>query len=104
MKTLKPMLATLDTRQVRVLDTKAGATARISGGGWMTTRSRIQKRDLYTCAACGRVRNDHEVDHRVPLEQGGSNDYDNLQLLCRGPGECHAKKTAAEAAARARGV
>ena len=102
LQTLKPELATLTTRLVRVLDTKAGATAWVSGGGWMTTRSRIQKRDLYTCAACGRVRSDHEVDHRVPLEQRGSNDDGKLQLLCRGPGGCHAKKTAAAARRRCR--
>ncbi|WP_429344005.1 HNH endonuclease [Paraburkholderia sp. GAS42] len=36
----------------------------------------------------------------MPLEQGGSNDDGNLNLLCV---ECHNAKTAQEAAARARG-
>jgi 5-methylcytosine-specific restriction protein A len=41
-----------------------------------------------------------QVDHDVPLEQGGSNEDENLNLLCV---ECHSAKTAQEAAARARG-
>jgi len=39
-----------------------------------------------------------QIDHKVPLEQGGSNDDDNLQPLCN---DCHQAKTAAEARARA---
>lgn len=34
-----------------------------------------------------------EVDHMLPLSKGGSNEYDNLWLLCR---ECHKDKTALE--------
>lgn len=44
---------------------------------------------------------DHDVDHRIPLEQGGSNEDDNLQLLCSGPDGCHARKTKSEAKQRA---
>lgn len=36
-----------------------------------------------------------EIDHRVPLSLGGSNDLNNLQLLC---GDCHRAKTACEQA------
>ena len=32
-----------------------------------------------------------EMDHIVPLFKGGTNDDDNLQMLCM---ECHRKKTA----------
>lgn len=39
-----------------------------------------------------------QVDHRVALADGGSDDYSNKQLLCR---TCHRIKTAAEATARA---
>ncbi|MDR5802339.1 HNH endonuclease signature motif containing protein [Caballeronia sp. LZ001] len=65
----------------------------------MTTRMRIAARDSFCCAQCGRAWNEHidHVDHRVPLEAGGSNDDANLQLLCV---DCHARKTAAEAAGR----
>jgi len=34
-----------------------------------------------------------EVDHIVPLSQGGPDEWDNLQGLCH---DCHAAKTARE--------
>jgi 5-methylcytosine-specific restriction endonuclease McrA len=34
-----------------------------------------------------------EVDQIVPLSEGGSNEYDNLWLLCR---DCHKEKTSTE--------
>ena len=94
-------LASITTTRLPTLQTKAGATPRIQGSSWMNTRRRIMQRDKFTCACCGAIRMDHEVDHIVPLEQGGRNDDDNLQLLCGGPGHCHAAKTAAEAKERA---
>ncbi|MAJ59069.1 MAG: hypothetical protein CBC48_03205 [bacterium TMED88] len=39
-----------------------------------------------------------EVDHIVPLVDGGSHEMSNLQSLCT---PCHKRKTAAEATARA---
>ena len=38
-----------------------------------------------------------ELDHAVPLSVGGTNDVDNLQLLCH---DCHKKKTSAERSLR----
>ena len=35
----------------------------------------------------------YEIDHKIRLEHGGSNDVDNLVALCR---ECHGQKTAME--------
>ena len=73
----------------------------------MAKRRAVMQRDKYTCAGCGLIRMDHEVDHVVPLEQGGSNDLENLQLLCawfdvNGVKQgCHAAKSKAEAAERA---
>lgn len=106
LKTLKSNVPMLNTARVRVVEAKAGATERIRGRAWMDTRQRIGLRDGYRCAGCGLVRLDHEVDHRVPLERGGSNDDDNLQLLCvwydeRGVKRgCHVDKTAQEARER----
>ena len=40
-----------------------------------------------------------EVDHKIPLSDGGTNDIDNLWLLCR---DCHKKKTIAERTAVSR--
>ena len=98
---LKPRLTAASTNRLVTLEAKAGTTQRVRGGSWMNTRRRIMERDEYKCAACGRVRGDHEVDHREPLEQGGTNDDTNLQLLCSGPDRCHAIKTKAEAQGRA---
>lgn len=101
LQTLRPKVQMLDTRRVPVLQTKPGATDRVRGRKWVSQRQRIMVRDNCACAACGLVRTDHDVDHRTPLEQGGTNDDGNLQLLCSGPGRCHAKKTAQEAGGRA---
>ena len=99
---LPSRIKSLASSRVPVLETKAGATPRIRGDTWMATRRRILQRDGYACQCCGVVRADNEIDHRVPLEQGGSNDDDNLQTLCGGPDGCHARKTKAEAANRRR--
>ena len=86
-------------------------------------RRRIRKRDRAICAHCrldtnalrrqvrgrGRARalrekgfvprrSLWELDHIVPLIDGGSHELDNLQTLCK---PCHKKKTAAEARERA---
>ena len=101
MKTLKPRLATLRTSTVRVLDTKAGATERIRGRTWMTIRQKVLAAGLFACVDCGRVHVSNEVDHQIPLEQGGSNDLSNLVVRCV---ECHKAKTATEATNRAKGA
>ena len=98
LQTLKPRLQADQRNRVPVLLTKVGTTERVRGNAWMATRSRILLRDGYTCACCGLVRPDHQVDHRTPLEQGGSNRDENLQTLCI---DCHAGKTRQEASQRA---
>lgn len=99
--TLKPRMQTLSTQRVATLEAKAGTTERIRGRAWMTTRQRIAVAQLFKCQRCGCVwlpwRD--QVDHRTPLEQGGSNDDGNLDLLCD---PCHKLKTATEARARMR--
>ena len=42
----------------------------------------IGNRDGFKCAKCGVVKDLH-IDHIVPLALDGSNDLDNLQLLCK---------------------
>lgn len=100
LQTLKPRVQTLKASRVQTLDVKAGATKRIAGYTWMKIRQAVMARDRWRCQSCGRVGTDHEVDHVVPLEQGGSNDMSNLSLLCV---ECHKAKTASEATRRAGG-
>jgi hypothetical protein len=53
-------------------------------------RRRIMERDAYRCRHCG----DHRrlsIDHIVPRSAGGSNEDDNLQVLCV---PCNMKKGA----------
>lgn len=48
----------------------------------------------WSCGSCGtKLNHTFEVDHKIRLEHGGSNDPSNLVALCR---ECHGKKTASE--------
>ena len=43
----------------------------------------VFQRDSYTCRICKASGVKLEVDHIKPYSQGGSNDMDNLQTLCR---------------------
>jgi 5-methylcytosine-specific restriction endonuclease McrA len=68
---------------------------------WKARRVRILVRDAYRCRKCGRVvygRAAH-VDHIRPLEEGGTDDDENLQVLCESD---HGAKTREEQ--RRRGV
>ena len=54
-------------------------------------RNYIFQRDNYQCCSCGKTEKQTtlEVDHIIPITNGGSNDISNLQTLCRG---CNQKK------------
>lgn len=58
------------------------------------TARRIRDRDDYTCQICGRP--GYEVDHDQNVAAGGTDDDDNLRVLCT---DCHKPKIQAEAAA-----
>ena len=48
-------------------------------------RFEIFQRDNFTCQYCNRTKDDGvklQVDHRVPIEQGGTDDLDNLFTAC----------------------
>ncbi|MGW1673279.1 HNH endonuclease [Streptomyces sp. NPDC002324] len=53
-------------------------------------RPRALARDGFACVHCGE-REALEVDHIVPIAQGGTWTLDNAQTLCR---TCHREKTA----------
>ena len=72
-------LTAIATTRLPTLQTKAGSTKRIAGSTWMATRRRIMQRDGFACAGCGLIRMDHDCDHVIPLEQGGSNEDGRLR-------------------------
>ena len=86
--TLKPGIATIDTRRGAPV-----AVERIRGGRLTVIRQRIMLRDGYTCRVCGRVTADGQVDHVQPLHLGGQESDFNRQYICN---ECHDEKTKQE--------
>lgn len=69
-------------------DEKQETVRTISG----KTRLDVFERDDYRCQMCGRTVDDGiklHIDHIVPFSKGGSNEMDNLQVLCH---ECNLAK------------
>ena len=59
-----------------------------------TKKKYVASRQNWKCNECGeQLNHTFEIDHRVRLEYGGSNDVQNLVALCR---NCHGIKTANE--------
>ena len=56
------------------------------------TRQNVLMRDNYTCQICGATVKDGaklEIDHCIPVSKGGTNDENNLQVLCQ---QCNREK------------
>ena len=53
-----------------------------------SVREAVFKRDNYCCVKCGSTKN-LEVDHKVSLANGGTNEMANLQTLCQ---DCNRRK------------
>jgi 5-methylcytosine-specific restriction endonuclease McrA len=62
---------------------------------YQRNRKAVLRRANGRCEQCG-SRRALQVDHVIPISQGGTHNVNNLQVLCSGPGSCHAKKTATE--------
>ena len=59
-----------------------------------TKKKFVASQQSWTCGHCQiQLPAWFEVDHKIRLENGGSNHVDNLVALCR---DCHGKKTAME--------
>ncbi|WP_083440374.1 HNH endonuclease [Aquincola tertiaricarbonis] len=92
LQTLAPRLAKL---QPRLQLAQPVEQQRTRGRRWTEIRERILRRDplCVPCQAKGVVQASEQVDHRIPLEQGGTDDDANLQGICKA---CHVEKTAGE--------
>jgi 5-methylcytosine-specific restriction protein A len=74
--------------------------ARGYGTEWNKLRLRILERDKYLCQSClrtGRVTAANIVDHIKPKAQGGTDDEENLEAICR---PCHDDKTVRDSGGR----
>jgi len=60
---------------------KKSALSNGSSSQWRRIRERILRRDQRTCQRCG-LEGD-TVDHIIPRKLGGSDEDNNLQVLCR---------------------
>jgi 5-methylcytosine-specific restriction endonuclease McrA len=73
----------------------------MTSGGKSTKRSVSETKKKYVASSqnwkCGECKQQlkawFEVDHKIRLENGGSNHIDNLVALCR---DCHGQKTTIE--------
>ena len=79
-------------RDRKIVSDKAALNKR---RGRSKRRMRILSRDSFVCNHCSQPfpESNLEVDHVIPLVQGGSDDDHNLQTLCK---PCHLKKTIME--------
>lgn len=61
-------------------------------------KQRLAYQQQYLCAICAiSLPPTWQVDHKTPLHLGGTNEWQNLQILCP---SCHAEKTQLEAIER----
>ena len=79
----------------------AGSTrkSRIRLSGWAESarRKRVLEGLQYVCHVCGGIGapDQMQVDHLIPVSEGGADDESNLAPIHRSP--CHVEKTRAEA-------
>ena len=77
----KALIATARAASGKTVEAKKAVSGRrpIAVG----IRFTVLKRDRYRCQICKRPGGDLEVDHIVPVGQGGSDRMDNLQTACQ---------------------
>ena len=91
----------LNSGRVPSTGTCTGNTGNTGAGAKNVKRSVSETKKKYVAAQqgwnCGACKKQlpawFEVDHKIRLDNGGSNNVDNLVALCR---DCHGKKTAFE--------
>jgi triosephosphate isomerase len=84
----------LSTQETRIMNSGSVTGGKTKRSVSETKKKFIASRQNWKCGDCGQQLNAwYEVDHKIRLEYGGSNNVDNLVALCR---ECHGKKTTME--------
>ncbi|MAM85719.1 HNH endonuclease [Marinobacter sp. UBA2678] len=86
--------------------TRGRASRGRGGRPWRRLRDQVLERDRYLCQceecrSLSRIRPAQEVDHIVPLTEGGTDAATNLRAINR---DCHKEKTAREANKAGRAV
>ena len=74
---------------------RGSAASRGYGAKWRKLRLMFLRANPL-CREClnqGIIKEATDVDHIIPLKNGGTNEWSNLQSLCH---ECHSRKTARE--------
>ena len=100
LQTLKPRIGVAKLSRVATMTTDNTGAGRKRGSAGVRDRERIRKRDCGLCQECkrqGRTTRGVDVDHVVPLWEGGSDEDSNKELLCTA---CHQAKSAEEAKRR----
>lgn len=78
----------------RVPDNRETGTKNVKRSVSETKKKYVAAQQGWNCGACKKqLPAWFEVDHKIRLDNGGSNNVDNLVALCR---DCHGKKTAFE--------
>lgn len=98
LQTLKPRIQATSTPRLPVLTASKAIVKRITGRALQALRLRIWTVNP-RCAMCGRVTeygppSTFDLDHIVAIDNQGTNEDSNLQILCNGVGQCHEIKTA----------
>lgn len=98
---LKPRVGNAPRDRFAEQGAVVGHERQATGHTWRQIRKRILARDCGMCCQClagGLFVLAEEVDHKVPVWEGGTDDDGNLQAICK---PCHKAKSAREAARRA---
>ena len=99
LRTLQPRVHTIGSK-VKPLQSPDFSRGRVegkrmSGRRLQNARYLMWRQDPH-CKGCGKLVRypcGFELDHIVALVNGGTDEADNLQILCKGPGSCHEAKT-----------
>lgn len=98
LNTIKPRVAMANLATASAAPMPVNYGQGRGGRPWRRKRDAVLKRDGYQCQcedckAEDRITLADEVDHIIPLSQGGTDDETNLRAIAH---DCHEKKTARE--------